>query len=428
MGAVLVLCGVSTRALAPEHITWSNRRWQQQYRNYPDQAPPASSQAADMQGAATLAPPPEPRVRTPAETRAVTTEKAARAGKKAQIKVRQAERAKAKTRGLLTREEERRLANQVVTLRAWHAAHEALAAELGREPELAEWADALGLAGGDAELDDALAQLHDARDTLVLRNMRLVMSMARKTYYGSGGKVSSFYGAPSCVDRDGGALTYDELVAEGTIGLIRAVDKFEPERGFRFSTYATWWVRQALQLAVKRRFLIKIPVYAQQLNARAELAAFTLAEELDRAPTEAEIAARANLKTVEKLRTVRATFRTAQTLSLDLPLQFRSGSSGDTAATMKDLVKSPVASPESAALYEELREALGRSMNAVLTAPERDVLRMRLGVDGGPAMTRNEVCDRFQLSKYQMAKLEKDALSKLRETADPLLLEYETML
>merc|ERR1719198_2774582 len=84
-------------------------------------------------------------------------------------------------------------------------------------------------------------------------------------------------------DRDGGALSVEDLVAEGTVGLIRAADKFEPDRGYKFSTYATWWVRQALQYALHKRFLIKIPIYLQHQRSKADAAAAELTQELQRA-------------------------------------------------------------------------------------------------------------------------------------------------
>merc|ERR1719198_1726721 len=83
-------------------------------------------------------------------------------------------------------------------------------------------------------------------------------------------------GAAWSTDRDGSALSLNDLVAEGTIGLIRAADKFEPDRGFKFSTYATWWVRQSLHLALNKRYLISIPVYLQQLNSKANTATTTV--------------------------------------------------------------------------------------------------------------------------------------------------------
>merc|ERR1719424_394013 len=119
---------------------------------------------------------------------------------------------------------------------------------------------------------------------MILSNLRLVVNICRKM------KASLPRDSLTGVDRDGGSSRLDDLVAEGTLGLAVAVDRFEPERGLRFSTYATWWVRQAVQKAVRTRSVVRVPMHVQQLQKKADNATAFLRDTSGLAPTRAAVA------------------------------------------------------------------------------------------------------------------------------------------
>ena len=189
-------------------------------------------------------------------------------------------------KGLLTREEERRLGEQTRELVACREKKRALEEVLGRPASAREWAAELGFESA-AALDAHLLPLEAAREALVLSNLRLVMKMAASML------PRTQKGLSWTTDRDGGGLSMNDLVAEGTLGLIRAADKFEPDRGYKFSTYATWWVRQSLHLAVHKRYLVKIPIYLQLEHSKATLATVTVRAARRAAPRRAPHAPRA---------------------------------------------------------------------------------------------------------------------------------------
>jgi RNA polymerase primary sigma factor len=252
-------------------------------------------------------------------------------------------------------------------------------------------------AGNAAEtLDEmriVLKQLaKESRDHLTSANLRLVVSIARKY-----------------INQAGMGLL--DLVQEGNAGLIRAVDKFEYERGFKFSTYATWWIRQAIQrgLADQSR-TIRIPVHMVETMGRVARVVRELSTQLGREPTNAEIAAalpdETPAMTAQRVEEIRKLGR--EPVSLQSPV----GDEGD--AELGELIPDEDAvSPLDAVADRMRREQIEHVLNS-LDGREQRVLRLRFGLDDGHARTLEEVGREFGLTRERIRQIEVQALRKLR--------------
>ncbi|MCF2972476.1 RNA polymerase sigma factor RpoD [Synechococcus sp. Nb3U1] len=300
---------------------------------------------------------------------------------------------------LLRADEEIELARKIADLLELERIREAIYDRMGLWEDPEEVPDALWAEEVKMALPDFRRRLHRgrrAKEKMVQSNLRLVVSIAKK-YMNRG-------------------LSFQDLIQEGSLGLIRAAEKFDHEKGYKFSTYATWWIRQAITRAIADQSrTIRLPVHLYETISRIKKVTKLLSQELGRKPTEEEIATRMEI-TIEKLRFI------AKSAQLPISLETPIGKEED--SRLGDFIESDGETPEDRVAKVLLREDL-ESVLETLTSRERDVLKLRYGLDDGRMKTLEEIGQIFNVTRERIRQIEAKALRKLRHpNRNSVLKEY----
>ncbi|HBR22031.1 MAG TPA: RNA polymerase sigma factor RpoD [Nitrospiraceae bacterium] len=261
--------------------------------------------------------------------------------------------------------------------------------------ELAKKEEALGIKAEETKktlklLMEGEQQVLEAKKALIEANLRLVISIAKK-YVGKG-------------------LSFSDLIQEGNIGLLRACDKFEYQRGYKFSTYATWWIRQAVTRAIADQSrTIRIPVHMVETINRITKITRELVQELGREPVAEEVAYKVDLP-VEKVRGILKVAR--EPVSLETPI------GDDEDSYLSDFIEDKAAlSPLDVAIQHDLKAQIDKTL-CTLNEKEQKILRKRFGIgDDAAPQTLEEVGKEFEVTRERIRQIEVGAIRKLRHTS-----------
>ena len=284
---------------------------------------------------------------------------------------------------LLSREQEIIYGKQVQQMMALLESKEALRKEIDHEPSLSEWAARVNQS--ETEINHLMVQGKRAKQKMIEANLRLVVAIAKKYQKRN--------------------MEFLDLIQEGTLGLERGVEKFDPMRGYKFSTYAYWWIRQAITRAIAQQGrTIRLPIHITEKLNKIKKVQRELAQKLGRSPSPTEIAKELELEPAQ----IREYLNMArQPVSLDV----RVGENQDT--ELQEMLEDDGPSPEYYTTQEFLRQDLNNLL-AELTPQQRQVVALRFGLEDGNEMSLAKVGERLNLSRERVRQLEHQALAHLR--------------
>jgi RNA polymerase nonessential primary-like sigma factor len=284
---------------------------------------------------------------------------------------------------LLTHEQEIVYGKQVQKMMILLEKKDELEQELARECSLSEWADFVQMTPG--ELNKALEQGTRAKRKMIEANLRLVVAIAKKYQKRN--------------------MEFLDLIQEGSLGLERGVEKFDPTKGYKFSTYAYWWIRQAITRAIAQQGrTIRLPIHITEKLNKIKKTQRELSQKLGRSATPAEIARELELEPAQ-IREFLSMAR--QPISLDV----RVGDNQDT--ELSDLLEDEGVSPDTYITQELLRQDLN-SLLQELTPQQREVVCLRFGLEDGKELSLAKIGQRMNISRERVRQLEHQALTHLR--------------
>ncbi len=286
---------------------------------------------------------------------------------------------------LLKPSEEIELARQVRFLSKVEAASEKLQKELGRKPNRQELVEKLKIS--ETEFTQKLHEGRTAKRRMIRSNLRLVVSIAKR-YLNRG-------------------VPFLDLIQEGALGLNRATEKFDPDKGYKFSTYAYWWIRQGITRTIANDArTIRLPIHIVEKLNKLKKAHRDLRRDLQRNPSEQELADALDV-TVDQLRSLQQVRRRS------LSLNHRVGKGEDT-ELMELLEDSSTQTPESKISENMMRQEITSVLGEVLTEREKDIITLRYGLATGETHTLEEVGGIFNLSRERVRQIQTKAMRKLR--------------
>lgn len=289
------------------------------------------------------------------------------------------------TRQLLTAKEESELIVQIQDLIRLEKVKRKLQSQYGREPTIGEWGEALGLSCHVLKYE--LHRGRSSREKLITANLRLVVHIA-KQYLGRG-------------------LILQDLLQEGSMGLMKSVEKFKPQSGCRFASYAYWWIRQSIRKAIfQNSRTIRLPENVYALLGKLAEAKRTYVQEGNHRPSKEELAKRVGV-TTEKLE--KLLYNTRTPLSIQQPVW------GDQDTTFQEITADTGIETPDLIVGKQLMRNHVRNLLNILSPKERRIIKLRFGIDDGKQRSLSEIGEIYGLSKERVRQLESRALYRLKQ-------------